>query len=104
MKITVSNKDLLMIEREIESFQGSVLGIWFRSKIAEFYSRNQIRLNTLKQKRTDIQNEFLVIEDGKIKTEGEGKDLKLVLKEEIRRKEFEDKMNELMDKIIETEI
>jgi hypothetical protein len=98
MTITISNAQLLMLDREIQSMRTSVLALFLASKINQFYNNNKVRINSALEKRDALWKEFCVIEeDGKLKMEGEGAEQKLVLKEELRRHEFEKKMVELMN-------
>lgn len=105
MTISITNAHLLMMDREIQQMQSSVIALFLHSKINQFYNNNRVRLNSIYEKRDALWKEFCVIEEGgKLKTEGEGVEQKLVLKEEIRRHEFEEKMSELMSKEITIEV
>lgn len=104
MKINMTNEALLSIDMEVMSWQGTAIYLFLQGKISKFYQDNGIRLNTIKQKRKDIIEEFLVIEDGKVKSETvDGKEVPL-FKDTLRKKEFEDKMNEFMKKEIAVEV
>lgn len=105
MTINVSVAMLLNYDQELKSLATSILYLFHRSKINEFYNKNGIRIKTALKERDELWKEFVVIEeDGRLKTEGEGENKKLVLKEEIRRHELEEKMSALMNKQIAIEI
>lgn len=94
MKIPVTNEALLMLDSEMQSWNGAALYLLLNGKISKFYQDNGIRINSVKQKRLDIIREFLVIEDGKVKTEMvDGKEEPIFI-DTLRKKEFQDKMNE----------
>lgn len=96
-----TNRQLLSLHREAQTMTG-LIAIFNRSKIKQFYGDNVIRINTLNEKISKIQREFLVIEEGdKIRHEGEGNDRKPVIQEGKTREEFEAKLKDLLDLEIE---
>lgn len=104
MKINMTNESLLAIDMEVVQWQGSALMFFLNGKIQKFYQDNGIRLNTLKEKRKELLEEFVVMENGQVKLEEvEGKQ-KPVYKDSLREKEFQDKMQELMTKQIAIEV
>lgn len=92
-------KTLLAMHEEIQKLQGSVLGLFMRNKINDFYKNNGLRIDTFYKNRKKLQLEYFQIEeDGeRIKKEGEGADSKPMMKEGKDRKEFDDKFEELMN-------
>ena len=56
-------------------------GILHRSKLNDFMKKNQIRIKGMHESMKKIQTEHFVIEDDKIKYEGEGKDRKAIYQE-----------------------
>jgi len=105
MTINITNAMILFYDQELKSLASSVLYLFNRSKINEFYNKNGIRIKTAIQERESLWKEFIEIdENGNLKMEGEGKEQRLVLKEELRRHEFEEKMTSLMTKQIAIEV
>jgi hypothetical protein len=99
-------KTLLAMHEEIQQMQNSVLGLFIRSKINDFYKNNGLRIDTFYKERKKLQLEYFEIEeDGeRIKKEGEGKDAKPLMKEGKDRKEFDEKFEALMDKELNIKI
>ena|SRR3990167_2819634 len=94
--MNTTNKTLLQIHQEIQQMQLSVIGLFLRSKIKNFYSDNGLRIDTLHGKMRKLQSEYFIVENGQIKKDGEGKDAQPVLREGKDRKDFEDKFEALM--------
>lgn len=84
--------------------QTSIVFLFLSSKIKEFYNKNSARIRRIKQDREDLWNEYLVVENGQVQFEEVDGQMRSKMKEEIRRKEFEDKMSALMLKQISIEI
>jgi len=98
MKVNTTNESLLAYDQEFTSWHGTGLELLLRAKIQKFYQDNVIRINSIKEKRMDLVNKYLVVDKGVPKVEGEGKDKRVVMQDESLRKEFEDAMQELMKK------
>lgn len=97
-----TNQTLLNIHRETQQLQTTLTGLFLKSKIKQFYTDNSIRIETILGKMQKLQSEFFVIENEKIKTEGE--DAQPVLKEGKDKKEFDDKFDALMKEEVNIKI
>lgn len=94
----VKNKTLYQYHLELETLKPHVLYFLFRNRIDQFYKNNVIRLNSLLKKLDDIQEKYFVIENGKVKQEGEP--LMPVMKEGMLFDEYNKEFTELMEKDI----
>lgn len=109
MKINLSRKSLLYWDSQYQGMRGSFQEVLLRTKINEYYRANGVLINASKEKREALLNEFALKDDaGMFKTEMKGEEGNqhptLIMKEPIREKEFEEKMNSLMDEMIAVEI
>jgi hypothetical protein len=87
------------------SNSGSIMAVFNQNKVREFYQNNAIRISSTKEKQEALMREYIAVdEDGSPKTEGEGKERKLVLKEPIREHEYQEKRNEFLNEIVAVEI
>lgn len=105
MTLNITTAMLLMYDQELKQLATSVLYLLNRSKINDFYNKNGVRVKSALNERDELWKEFCVIEeDGRLKTEEKDGQQVLVLKEELRRHEFTEKMNAFMNKQIAIEI
>lgn len=65
-QLNINNATLLNLDNEIQQIQKSALGILLQGRIAEWQKNTAIRVNTLRQSIKDIQDKFLVIENGQV--------------------------------------
>ncbi len=93
-----TNNRLLTWHNEIQSLNGSIVAKFLHSKIREFYNNNGVRINSLQDKRSELTKKYFVIEDDKLKTEGDGENAKPVLIEGKTNEDFENELKELMEK------
>lgn len=103
-KKNITNRHLLMWDIEINNMEGSIMSIFNHHKIKEFYNTNGVRVQSIKEKVNKLQEEFIVIEDNKIKYSGEGSDRKPEIKEGKTFDEYKVKHEELMNEITTVEI
>ncbi len=96
MKINVSNERLLQMDMELIQLQSSVLYFFMNGKINKFYQDNGIRITTIKEKRKELYEKYLLMEDGMIKMDDENK--KPLFKDGVNEPEFFEKNKELMSK------
>lgn len=73
-----TNRHLLTFHDELQRMSGSILGLFLRSKIRQFYNDNNIRLESLFKKMTIIKEEHFEIEE-----EGDYKKVKMHTPEPI---------------------
>ena len=102
--MNITNRQLLSMHREIGQLQSSIVGIFLKNKIKQFYADNGIRIESLQEKISKLQQEYFVIENEKIKTDGEGKDSTPVMNEGKDKKEFDEKFNKLMIEVVNISI
>lgn len=81
------------------------IGVLLHDRLERFYANNNSKIQELKKKRSMMNHEFLEFDENNLPIieEKEGKRYPK-LKEEIRRKEYTDKMTALMDTKIQIEI
>lgn len=105
-KINITRKQLLFWDMQYQQqIKGNFQEILFRTRINEYYHSNGVMVTASKEKREALLLEFIVKEEnGTYKTEVIEGTPTLVLKEPIRKLEFEQKMNALMDEAIAIEI
>lgn len=70
------------------------LNLWFSPKRAAFYKQNEIRIQSLFQKRNNLMAKYFVIENENIIYEGEGENRFAKLKEGMRREDYEKEYTE----------
>jgi hypothetical protein len=96
----LTNNQLYSYHKELESWKGSVLELFNRVKIKEFYRYNAFRIETLERKLNDMQRKYFVIENEETKYEGD----KPVMLEGLTLEDYTSELNELMSVLIETNI
>jgi hypothetical protein len=92
----MTNADLFAYHNEIQGWKTSVLYRFLKSRIDNFYNKNQIRLNILIDKLNRLQERYFVMENGVVQTEKNDANKPLVkegLVYEDYLKEFTDLMN-----------
>ena len=100
----ITNRQLLQWDSEAMRMNGSIIGMFNRSKIQEFYRNNEARISTLKRDINELQDDYFVVENDQVKYEGEGNDKKPVMKEGKTLEEYQQKFKELQDKIVSINI
>lgn len=101
----ITNRLLWKMHNEMNSFNGSILGILLKGRIRDFYKDNQIRISTLLDRISNIQLEhYETDEQGNLKTELVDGTSKYILKHGCD-KEIVDKLfNDLLDKKVDIKI
>lgn len=95
-KINVTNHALFALEQEVQSMNNSILQFWFKSKIGEFYNENGVRLRGIHDKRMEIMKKYFVMDEGKLKLEGEDGKQEPVLIEGYTMEDYNKAMEVLM--------
>lgn len=91
----MNNQELLQLDLEFSQFNSAHRRL-NRGKMKQFYTQFGGLIDMLKKKANMIQDDYFVIEDKKIKFEGEGKDMKPVFKEGKTMEEYNSEYNRLM--------
>ena len=89
-----TNSTLLSMHNEINKMQGSILAIFLRGKIQQFYNDNGVRIDSVNAKIAALQKEYFVIEEDIIKKDEEKN---TIMQEGKDRKELDDKIKEILD-------
>lgn len=94
------------MHEEIQQMQSSVVGLFLRSKINDFYKNNGLRIDEFYKKRKKLQLEYFQVEDDgeRLKKDGDGKDAQPLMAEGKDRKEFDTKFEEMMNKELDIKI
>jgi len=65
--MTTTYAKLLEYHRDLGKIQGTIFELLNRSKINDFHKKNFARIETIDKKVTELQKEYFVVENGKIK-------------------------------------
>ncbi len=91
------NKDLYSFHLQLKGLETNIIYQLIFGKIKDFYKHNSIRINTLIEKITAMQDDYFVLDaEGKVQQEGEP--LQPIMKEGKTYDEYLEKYNELMEK------
>lgn len=105
MDKNITRQQLLFWDVQYAQMRGTFQEVLLRTRINEYYRVNGVLITATKEKREALMNEFVAREENNtFKTEPDGEGRKFTMKEPIREKEFNDKMNELMGEIVKVEI
>lgn len=93
---------LINWDMEIQKMQqvGSVMVLFNKGRISDFYKEHGIRLDGIYKAIENIRKEYCVYENDSIKIEGEGSDRMPVLLEGKTREDFNKAIDDLMNQDI----
>ncbi len=86
--------------RELSSYSGSILEVFHRQKIKDFYRHNKIKIESIEKSLMDMQLKYFVYEEGQQKLE----DGKPVLVEGLTLQDYTKEFNDELNVLIETNI
>lgn len=66
MDYQINNGILLNLDNDINKYQQSALGILLRGRIDEWRKQTALRVATLREKITELQEKYLVIENNQV--------------------------------------
>jgi len=96
--IPVSNQTLMIFTQDDKALREFYEQRRFLRDRNEFYRENKVKIETLHGNMKRIQDKYCELKDGRIVTEGEGKDIQVKMLEGMNREDFDKEWKELMEK------